>query len=500
MRHALVFLVVILSVCLLMFTGCDSVDSTGAGGTADGGGSYNGGGGGYGATPGGAQDFSYIRSLINEGRVPNPENFLVEGIYSEYDLPLEGETPYEVLALKTACGHGGEFAIPEGGLYVQLGFSSNISEETFARESLNLSVVVDKSGSMRERSATEGMTKMDLVKQALVYLVEQLDEDDIISIVLFNVNRWILVEPRPVNQDELFDAIEEITAGGGTNMDVGLRQGYDFVREYQDNERSDRVILLTDALPNTGDYSPDNFQGIVSNGSEDGIGLTSFGVGLNFDQDLMNFFATQRGANYYYLDNDERAQELFVEDFDMMVTPLAYDLQVTIEPYENFDLTGAYGFPSPENQVAELFISTVFLSRNKGAVMLKFDRQFEEFAPIFTQTQIADLSISYETTDGREVIQNLPAIYSGPDIINPDDNHFGQVGVHKGTVLTRYVLTLQKSCELYYEYYNNDEAVELLEILLMYLQLERDVFDEEQYSDELELVRQLIENIEPEYY
>jgi len=349
-------LLAIVSLMLLGFSGCSEVgDVTGSSGM------MSPAGGGYGATPGGGQNMDYIRSLIEGGYVPDPELFHVEAIFSEYDLPIEGETGDGILNVRTSNGYAGDPTLPGNGLYVQMGFSSNIEPDTFERPDLNLSIVLDRSGSM-------GTEKMEIAKQAVHNVIDQLDGDDVLSIALFDNELIRLVEPTPViNHDHLHDIVSEVYSRGSTNMDIGLRQGYDWVMEYPEpGERSGRVILITDALPNTGDYSPDNFNGIVEDGAEALVGLTAIGVGLDFQQELIEFIATQRGANYYYLNTEEDADLLFDEEFDFMVTPIVYDMRVEIQCSDMCSFENGYGFPGGDGEDAVLEISTLFVSSERG--------------------------------------------------------------------------------------------------------------------------------------
>ncbi|MBZ0265943.1 VWA domain-containing protein [bacterium] len=460
-------------------------------------------GGDYGATPGGSQDFSYFRSLVEDGMVPYPEDILIEGLFSEYDLPLEGPEPRHILGLKCATGYAGQNGLPGAGMFVQLGFSTNITEEEFDRAPQNISIVIDKSGSMGGHSADNRYNKMELVKQAVTFLVDRLAEEDIVSIVLFNQNMQVLCEPAPVNYAYLHERINGISASGSTNMDVGLRQGYDFIREYQEQGYSNRVFLFTDALPNTGNHSPGNFRDIVEQGSEENIGLTAFGVGIDFDQELLNFFGTQQGCNYFYLNSIDDTFTRFLDDFDFMVTPIAHNLIVDVESLTDMHLTRTYGFPSPEDERVRLEVSTLFLSRNKGAVLLHFVPEWGEFHTIEHGLDIADMSISYETVDGETIHEELRATYQGRTISNPEQSRFDQIGVRKTTTLARFGLTLERACTLFHEQRNEDgeeeqeqSAAQLLEVLIEFLDDSEGYFEDENYPEERELVQHLIRNME----
>ena len=487
----LFLLVVGFTALLTLLVGCEGFTTSGS--LDSGPGDYGGGtgpGGGLGATPGGAQDFSYIRTWIEQGLIPQAENFLVEGIFSEYDLPIEGPDPDRILTIRSANGHAAQRDLPGWGMFVQLGFSSSINANEFQRKPLNLSVVVDRSGSMRG-------DKIRAVQDALERLIDRLNEDDLVSIVLFNANMNVLVEPTPVvDRDGLKDLIIQISAEGSTNMDIGLRQGYDFVRDnMEEGNRSLRVFLLTDALPNTGNHAPGNFLEIVSEGAEQDIGLTAFGVGIDFDQELLNFFATQRGCNYYYLQDSEKIRTVFDEDFDFMVTPIAHSLCVTVNENDNCPLVETYGFPAPEAGRVILEVPSVFLSRRRGAILLRFASVGQNgVSMIACGDHIADVDLSYEDIDGSDYTEHFNVVYSGPDVIDGSTHFFEQLGVQKTVTLTREVITMKDACAAYHE---NDinTAISLLNSLVIYLRDEIDLIPDPSMEREITLVQKLIENM-----
>ena len=475
MKKLLAILLAVVAVALLL-NGCGEFDS------ATSPGDYR---GGSGATPGGAQDMSYIRRLIESGTVPNPENFYVEGIFSEYDLPIEGPAPENIFTIRAAHGYAADKGIPGGGLYVQLGLSSSIDAETFRRDPLNLSVVVDKSGSMSG-------SKIDGVKTALDHLVDQLDEGDILSIVLFSHEMTVLLEPTAVDDsDRIKQLITQIMAGGSTNMDIGLRKGYEFVRQYQAlGERSDRVMVFTDALPNTGDHSLENFREITSEGALDGIGLTAFGVGLDFDQELINYIATQRGCNYFYLQDGEKTAQVFDEDFDFLVTPIAFDLNFEVELQSEFPVVTNYGFPGGDSSKPGFEVGSIFLSRNRGALLLRFLPREGANPLVSSGARIADIHLSYKDREGLNHSEELNVVYTGESVTDRETHYFEQAGVRLTVALAREVMTMKQACANFYDN-NNESSGEDLESLLTYLNAENETLGDNILSREIALVEKL---------
>jgi len=330
------------------------------------------GSGGGGATPGGAQDFGYIREVVAEGYVPLPFHLATEGLFSEHDLPIESDRPCEqLLCVRAAHGTAPDFATGEMSHYVQVGFSSNIDLNSFEREPLNLAIVLDKSGSM-SGPADEDLTKMEAVKQALIEIVDKLDGNDRLAIVVFDHDPHVILDSTPVADPEAIKAlIENIEAGGSTNIEAGLEQGFELVAANSNqNLRLDRVMLLTDALPNVGQTGESAFLTLARNYADIGVGLSTFGVGFNFGQELVLAISAIRGGNYFFLEDADRIHEVLAEDFDYLVTPLAYEFRLNAESGLRFDVKDTFGFSGDESG-PEMAVETIFLSRNRGAILFR---------------------------------------------------------------------------------------------------------------------------------
>ncbi len=425
-------------------------------------------GGGFGGTPGGAQDVSQIRQMIDNGEVPRFDDFLIEGIFSEYDLPIDGPPPDRTLTVRAAHGYAAEDDLPAGGLYVQVGLSSSLNIETFRRTPLNLSLVIDRSGSMRHPLGDSTSNKLEAVKIAAAKLVDQLNEEDILSIVLFDVDLDILAEPAPVvDKDHIKELISTIELGGNTNMDLGLRQGYRFVRQNLENgDRIDKVMMFTDALPNEGNLSDENFRAIVDEGAADFIGLTVFGVGLRFNSQLTNFIATRRGGSFYYLEDHERIKTIFDEDFEFMASDLAYDLVLEVDAGQGFDCDAAYGFPGGAERME---VKTVMLSRKRGALLLHFSVPAgHRVCRVANGAHIADIHLEYIEVTGERREDDLHVVYSGEDVHDANAHYFEQPGARLCAALAREMIAMSEACR---KYHNHDVpgAATMLNSLEMHL-------------------------------
>src|SRR5450759_897521 len=324
--------------------------------------------GSMGATPGGAQDNGLAWDQVNQGYVPRPQAFRVQRILNQYDLPPESLHCQLILCIDAGYGVAPVLVQDRSAVFVQLGFSSGLDPATFRRSPLNLSVVVDRSGSMSG-------DKLNSVKQALGHLIDQLGASDRLSIVLFDDRVDIWVKPTLVTDpNSLKAAVARIAARGATNMAEGLRAGTSLVQENSGQSGvSDRVMVFTDALTNTGDTDQSTFIQIAASNAAQNIGITLFGVGTDLNQDLVLAITGFRGGNYFFLNDANKIATVFDTDFDYLVTPLAYDLQFQLRPATGFVITAVYGFSAWRcgSTTVEFSIPTVFLSRNHGGIMVR---------------------------------------------------------------------------------------------------------------------------------
>ena len=326
-----------------------------------------------GATPGGAQDINFARAEIEAGRVPHPNTFTPEGLFSQHDLPLPaGRVCKQLLCLSAAAVPVELTAQPEARTLAQLGFDTNIKASTWRRDPLNLVAVVDKSGSMSG-------PPLETVKASLHAVVRHLNPEDQLTVVLYGERVHIQVPTTPVSQKAALDAaIDSIVSEGSTYMEAGLGLGFDVARQTAARFHGrTRVMLFTDERPNVGDTSAKGFMGMARAASRDGIGLTTVGVGEQFGAELATAISAVRGGNLFFFPTISDMTDKFDRDLDTMVTELAHDLKLVVRPLNGNTLVGLYGVPGeavkrlPDGGL-EMDVETIFASHDKGGIFFAF--------------------------------------------------------------------------------------------------------------------------------
>jgi Ca-activated chloride channel family protein len=233
-----------------------------------------------GATPGGAQDIDFARDRILSGEIPHASTFTAEGLLSQHDLPLPSVRECrQILCLTGAAARADLIVAPEVRHLAQLGFASNLDERTWRRAPLNLVAVVDKSGSMSGQP-------LDTVKATLRHVARTMMPRDRLAIVLYGDRSHVHLGPTSLeHRDRVIRAIDAIASAGSTAMEEGLRVGFDLaLRTRPAFHGTTRVMLFTDERPNVGATDEDSFRGMAREGSRRGVGMTTVGVGVQFDR------------------------------------------------------------------------------------------------------------------------------------------------------------------------------------------------------------------------
>jgi Ca-activated chloride channel homolog len=351
---------------------------------------------------GGAQDIKHFRSMaMSEQSLPRPESLTVEGLLGEHDLTLSGSSKCEQLFCLVGASMPARLPIrPDDRMFVGLGFDSNINGDSWRREPLSLMAVVDRSGSMSGEP-------IETVKAALKKVVEQLDDLDRLGIAIYGTTSLVHLAPTDVrgNKQQLIAAIDAIQIDGSTNMEAGLRIGYDAAFAEADRFKGKvRMMLFTDEQPNTGNTDAASFMGMATAASRRGIGLTTIGVGVQYDGALATKISSVRGGNLFFLTGQDDAGKTMQAEFRNMISEVAHDVTITMKPRDGYAISGVFGVPdgmmtSGKDGAMSITVPTAFLSSNGGGIFASIgkakDRQFLPTEKLEAGEKLLDVSLSY---------------------------------------------------------------------------------------------------------
>ena len=197
------------------------------------------------------------------------------------------------------------------------------------RRPLNLSLVIDRSGSM-------GGAKIDYTRQAAQFLVQNLSARDTLSIVLYNESVETLLMPEKVKRKDVINQrIGGIKARGTTNLSSGWLEGCNLVAKNLENDVMNRVILMSDGLANRGVTSTEKLVNMARQKFGEQISTTTMGLGSDFNEDLLIEMANAGGGAYYFIESPEVAPTIFQEELSGLLNVIGQNLTISIEPTES---------------------------------------------------------------------------------------------------------------------------------------------------------------------
>ena len=217
---------------------------------------------------------------------------------------------------------------------------------------VDLVVVLDRSGSMRGKKISDA-------KKAAMDLLSRLSPDDRLALVSYanGVRRHSnLLRITPTNRMLLASAIRGMSASGGTNLGAGLQEGIDVLTGSQENGRVGKVILISDGLANQGVTSPAALSHMASVAVEKGFGISTVGVGNEFNEQLMTAIADRGAGRYYYMEDPAAFASVFQKEFHNTRAVAATAIEVRVPLRDGVTLIDAAGYPiDVKNNVAVFY-------------------------------------------------------------------------------------------------------------------------------------------------
>lgn len=177
-------------------------------------------------------------------------------------------------------------------------------------------------------------SKLQQAKKAAVAAVSKMQDNDIISIVVFADIAELKVPATVINdftKKEIINKINALNTRGNTNLHAGWLTAATEVAKNLSSNSINRVILLTDGQANSGERNIDVVSTHVSNLFSKSITTTTFGIGENFNEDLLEKMSNAGGGNFYYIESDEQLTDMFEEEFTGLSNIAASEVKIQLD-------------------------------------------------------------------------------------------------------------------------------------------------------------------------
>ncbi|MBX8472410.1 VWA domain-containing protein [Pseudomonas sp. RIT778] len=267
--------------------------------------------------------YANVRRLLNQGRLPPEGAVRLEEMVNyfpyDYALPSDG-SPFGVTTELAASPWNPHTRL------LRIGIKA--SDRAVAELApANLVFLVDVSGSMDRR---EGLP---MVKSTLKLLVDQLREQDRVSLVVYAGESRVVLEPTSGREKaKIRTAIEQLTAGGSTAGASGIELAYQMAQQAFIPKGINRILLATDGDFNVGISDFDSLKQMAVDKRKTGISLTTLGFGVdNYNEHLMEQLADAGDGNYAYIDNLREARKVLVDQLGSTLAVVAKNVKLQVE-------------------------------------------------------------------------------------------------------------------------------------------------------------------------
>jgi len=408
---------------------------------------------------GGAKDVNNFKENIKRGYLPKLNSITYEGqFYQHYfDTGLNGKECKELFCPSYSSAKRVNIFDKNQEYFLSVGLNSGIKANDFKRKKLNLVIVLDISGSMGSRfdkyyydkksgkrvenKEESSKKKIEIATESIVAMLSHLKDSDRVGIVLFDDNAYLakpLREVKYTDKEAIKKHILEIKEQGGTNWSAGYKKALELFNTIDlSKDYENRIVFLTDAMPNSGELRKDKLFGMAKKASKKGIHTTFVGIGVDFNNDLVEYVTKTKGANYFSVHSSSEFKKRLDKEFDYMVTPLVYDLVLELES-KSYKIDAVYGSPEAKLATGEIMrVNTLFPSSREngktrgGIILLKLKKENN------SSNEAIKLKVSYKDIDNNS--------YSNEQSVKFKDKkvYYDNLGIRKAILVSDYVTIIK---------------------------------------------------------
>ena len=235
------------------------------------------------------------------------------------------------LKLEADLGQSTLNSASSSSVYLRLSLKALTAAKKESRTPLNVALVIDRSGSMSG-------DRIVAAREAATVALERLSADDVVSLVSYN-HKVDVLHPAArlgASHESLKRAIEKLVPDGTTALYAGVKEGGQQVREFLSDTKVNRVILVSDGLANVGPSTPSEVASLGRELASKGISVTTIGLGLDYNEDLMQRLAAASDGNHAFVESPRQLASIFDKEFGDALSVSARDIIIHIEFKDGF--------------------------------------------------------------------------------------------------------------------------------------------------------------------
>ena len=268
--------------------------------------------------------------------------------------------------------------------------------------------------------------KLGYTKKAVAFALRHLSEEDYGSVVTFDDSVDLLLPSANIlNKDLIRKEIKSIYPGGSTNLSGGMLAGISEVRKSFERERINRVLLLTDGMANVGITDPESLVNMAREVASSGITLSTFGLGEDFQEDLLKSMAEAGSGNFYYIESPDQIPGIFEQELSGLLSIVAQNIRVKITPGPGVEECGVFGYvPEVDEKSLIVNLPDIYSGETKSIILalnvvsnpeganqlLEMEIEYADVRENLALVNLkANLSVDFNA-DGSEPAENLEVI------------------------------------------------------------------------------------------
>ena len=367
--------------------------------------------------------YSHVRSAIEMGYTVAADSVRIEELinYFDYDYPAPTQKSVAVSATLADCPWSDNKIMAVG-----LKTTEYVNENN-----ANYVFLIDVSGSM------SGDKRLGLAKKGFNMLLDCLGEKDVVSIVTYASGVKTVLDGGECTEDgkaEIRSAISSLVASGATSGGDGLERAYNIAQKHFITGGNNRVIIISDGDFNVGINNPTKLKEFIQTKAQSGIYLSVIGVGMgNMRDDMLETLATSGNGNYAYLDNENEARKVFVDELQSNLFTVAKDAKAGVTFTDAVDKYRLVGYDT--KRISEDDFNNSKADTGEIGSNLCVTALYEIVLSDGAEGKLADVEVRYKDVTGEAEVNESVTCEVDIDTPSSDDLSFISCVAEFGLIL-----------------------------------------------------------------